>query len=154
MALTVTVKLLVALKCCELTALVFVSVTTVVNTLVLGTWPVTGVHVITPLASIAALVGLASKTYASGLTGTSKSVAVFVTTRLAKPAVVRLPWAGNTGAVFTSFTVTVKLLVALRPPLSLTTVVIVFIPGPCASFGVHVMTPLALIVAFVGEFKS
>src|SRR5258708_23813041 len=42
--------------------------------------------------------------------------------------------------IFTSLTTTVKLLVALKAgvPLSVTTVVITLVPGPCASVGVQV----------------
>ena len=58
----------------------------------------------------------------------------------------------STGGLFTSRTITVKLLVALKggDPLSVTTVVIVFVPGPCASLGVQLMTPLASMVAPAG----
>src|SRR4029077_10924231 len=50
----------------------------------------------------------------------------------------------RTGALFTSFTTTVKLLVALRAglPLSVTLTVIVFVLGPCASVGVQLSTPV------------
>ena len=65
---------------------------------------------------------------------------------------VRLPWLGSTGALFTSLAVTVKVLVALSggTPLSVATVVKVFVLGPCASVGVQVITPLVEITALVG----
>src|SRR3989442_15465785 len=63
-----------------------------------------------------------------------------------------LIWGGRMGAVLTSLTVTVKVLVALRggEPLSTTRVVKVLMLGPCASVGVQVMTPLAEITALAG----
>src|SRR5206468_3918974 len=59
----------------------------------------------------------------------------------------------STGALFTSFTTTVKLRISLRlgVPLSVTCTLIVFVLGPCVSFGVQLNTPLlALIVAPAG----
>jgi len=55
----------------------------------------------------------------------SASVAVFVTSRVVSSTIVRLVCPGRTGALFTSVTVTEKLLVALKggTPLSVTTVV-------------------------------
>src|SRR2546429_9594626 len=49
----------------------------------------------------------------------------------------------STGALFTSVTITWKLLVALKlgEPLSNTRTVTTFVLGPCASLGVHVITP-------------
>ena len=60
-----------------------------------------------------------------------------------------MPCAGSDGALFTSVTTTLKLLVALNGgvPLSTTRVVIVFVLGPCASVGVQVITPELEIVA-------
>src|ERR1051326_522224 len=57
---------------------------------------------------------------------------------------VRSAMAGREGALFTSLTVTVKVLVALREgvPLSVTTTVIVFTDGPWASVGVQVIAPV------------
>ena len=58
--------------------------------------------------------------------------------------IVRFVCTGNTGALFTSSTVTLKLLVALKAgtPLSVTTVVNVATLGPWASVGVQVMLRL------------
>ena len=58
--------------------------------------------------------------------------------------------AASTGALFTSFTTTVKLFVSLKlgTPLSVTRTVIVLVPGPCVSLGVQLNTPLlALMLA-------
>src|SRR3954449_5261634 len=104
MALATTVKEFVSLRCWALTAAGLKSVTTVVNRLVLGTPPGTGVHVITPLVSITALVGATSKEYANTLAGRSESVAVFVTVRFARPAMVWLVCTGSTGGRLTSWT--------------------------------------------------
>src|SRR6202142_2427470 len=135
MAFTVTGKLFVALKSCAFTAYTFVSVTTVVKVYTPGTCPTVGVHRISPLVSIVEPVGLVS-TYPSGLTGISLSLALFVTTIGVVPLIVRLLCAGKVGATFTSFTVTVKLFVALKLP-SLTTVANTFVLGPCHPAGVH-----------------
>src|SRR6266851_3558552 len=80
------------------------------------------------------------------------SLAVLVTVSVVSSLIVRLAWPGNTGALFTSLTVTVKELVALKAgvPLSVTMVVNVFVLGPCASPGVQLITPLALMLAPVG----
>src|SRR6267143_7170053 len=104
----------------------------------------TGVQVMMPLASMIALVGPVS-TYVRVLAGRSGSLAVLVTTRLASPTMVRLVCVGKTGGLFTSLTTTLKLLVALNWP-SVTTVVIVLVPGPCDSSGVQLMTPLVMVI--------
>src|SRR5207248_8782411 len=59
----------------------------------------------------------------------------------------------NTGATFTSRTVTVKLVVALNAgtPLSVTTTVIVFVLGPCASLGVQLIAPLLPLIVMRSE---
>jgi len=82
----------------------------------------------------------------------SESLPVFVTTNVASAVIVRLIWTGSDGAVFTSVTTTLKLLVALNGgvPLSTTRVVIVLVFGPCASVGVQVITPELEIVAPAG----
>ena len=86
------------------------------------------------------------------LAGTSESVAALVTASVVSSLIVWLAgvWV-NDGALFTSLTTTVKVLVALRfgEPLSVTTVVKVLVLGPWASVGVQVMTPLAEMVAWV-----
>src|SRR5258706_12284336 len=84
------------------------------------------------------------------------SVAVLVTVIELRGRIVRLIWAGRVGALFTSLTTTVKELVAKNclvlkaaALLSITTVVKVLVPGPCASVGVQAMTPAPEMLAFV-----
>ena len=82
----------------------------------------------------------------------SESVAALVTVRVVSSLIVWLAgvWV-NDGALFTSLTMTVKVLVALRfgEPLSVTMMVKVLVLGPCASVGVQVMTPVAEMLALV-----
>src|SRR5215831_4507972 len=82
----------------------------------------------------------------------SESLPVLVTTNVASAVIDRSPWAGSDGALFTSVTTTVKLLVALSGgvPLSVTRVVMTFVPGPCASVGVQLITPELEIAAPAG----
>src|ERR1051326_3510389 len=82
----------------------------------------------------------------------SESVAVLMTVKSVWAAMVRLVCAGRTGALFTSLTVTVNVLVSLSggEPLSTTRTVNVFVLGPCASVGVHVITPEGEMAAPVG----
>src|SRR5438132_585422 len=93
-----------------------------------------------------------TKLKVSGFAGRSEPAAVLVTVSAFCSANVRVICAGNTGALFASLTVTIRLLVALNggTPLSVTTVIIMFVHGPSASFGVRVMKPLASIFAHVG----
>src|SRR5664280_1413487 len=80
-----------------------------------------------PLAIIALVSMLIVIVQVSRFGGMSESVAVLVTTSVVSSLMVRFVWAGNTGAVFTSFTVTLKLLVADNDgmPLSETMVVMI-----------------------------
>src|SRR5205814_5308147 len=73
----------------------------------------------------------------------SASLAVLVTTSVLSSSIVWFAGTVSTGALFTSRTTTMKLLVALRggAPLSVTFTVIRFVLGPCASVGVQVSTP-------------
>src|SRR5205807_611021 len=82
--------------------------------------------------------------YVSVLAGTSASVALAVTASALNSSIVWLAGTLNTGATFTSRTVTVKLLVALNAgtPLSVTTTVIVFVHRHCASLDVQQIVPL------------
>src|SRR6185295_5285893 len=89
------------------------SVTTVSMRFVLPACEWSGVQVITPALSMVALVGAARKEYVSVFAGRSSSVAVFVTTRAARGAMSRLVWPGRIGGVLTSWTITMKELVAL-----------------------------------------
>src|SRR6266536_545222 len=86
----------------------------------------------------------------------SGSLPALVTTNVASAAIVRSPCAGSDGALFTSVTTAVKLFVSLNGgvPLSVTRVVIVFVLGPCASVGVHVITPEPEIVAPEGAANN
>src|SRR5205814_6002824 len=80
----------------------------------------------------------------SVLAGRSASLAVLVTTRALSSLIVWSAGTVNTGALFTSRTTTVKLLVALRggAPLSVRRTVIKLVLGPCASVGVQLSTPV------------
>jgi len=86
----------------------------------------------------------------------SESLPVLVTTNVASEVIVRLTCVGSDGALFTSVTTTLKLLVALNGgvPLSTTRVVMVFVPGPCASVGVQEITPELEIVAPEGAASN
>src|SRR5260370_29136420 len=87
----------------------------------------------------------------------SGSVAVAVTLRGVSSFIVLLVGGVNVGALFTSLTMMVKLLVSLSGgmPLSVTRTVMTFVLGPCASVGVQVKTPVAgLSVALPGAYTS
>src|SRR5439155_25534537 len=83
------------------------------------------------------------------LAGRSASLALFVTVSVLSSDTVRSVSTISTGALFTSLTITVKLLVALNAgtPLSITRVVIVLVLGPCVSLGVQRITPLVSMIA-------
>src|SRR5881394_1487746 len=90
----------------------------------------------------------------SVLAGRSASVAALVSTKVLSSSILWLVGTFNTGALLTSPTMTVKLLVALRAgtPLSVTFTVIRLVLGPCASVGVQVNTPvLVSMVIPAGE---
>src|SRR5881296_104977 len=78
------------------------------------------------------------------LAGRSVSVAQLVRTNALSSLMVWLAGTVSTGARFTSFTITVKLLLSLNGgvPLSVTLIVIGFVLGPCASVGVQANTPV------------
>jgi hypothetical protein len=86
------------------------------------------------------------------LGGESVSIAVFVTIKVVNSATVRLLCDGSTGAVLAGVTTTTKLFVALNDgePLSLTTVIIVFVLGAWPADGVHVIMPFELMPAPTG----
>src|SRR5204863_321004 len=92
------------------------------------------------LASRRTPVGAATRPKLSVLAGRSASLAVLVTTRVLSSLIVWSAGTASTGALFTSRTTTVKLLVALRggAPLSVTRTVIKLVLGPGASVGVQV----------------
>jgi hypothetical protein len=144
---TVTVKLLVSLRLGEP-----LSVTRTVTGLLLGPCDSVGVQLNTPLPLLIVIPdgAPASRLYVKVLAGTSPSLAVAVNVKVLPSLIVWLAMAAKTGALFASFTVTVKLLVSLRlgEPLSVTRTVIVFVLGPCDSLGVQLNTPLlALMLA-------
>src|SRR6266568_3768813 len=144
-SLTKTVKLLVWLRAGSPS-----SVTLIVIVFVLGPWASVGVQVSTPVVeSTSTPAGPLTKAKVSVLAGTSVSVAVFVITSVLSSLMVWSAGTVRTGALFTSLTTTVKLLVALRAglPLSVTLTVIVFVLGPCASVGVQLSTPLVGLTA-------
>src|SRR6266496_4190468 len=152
-SLTVTVKELVALRAGVPSSMTFVMNTTPE----LGPWASVGVQVMIPLALMVALVGPARSWYVRLFAGRSMSVAVLVTMSVANSLTVWLTMPGRVGALLTSLTVTVNVLVALRAgvPLSVTLVVNTTPElGPWASVGVQVMIPLALMVALVGPARS
>ena len=140
-SLTTTTKLFVALSCFAFTAAAFVSVTTVVNVFVPGPCASVGVQVITPLVSIAAPAGGSISTDSSARWPAGRCpLAVLVTVSSVSSVIVRLVCAGSTGAAVhlvappprscwsrstAAFTATAFV--------SVTTVVIVLVLGPCAS---------------------
>src|SRR5215468_2833109 len=146
-SVTTTLKLFVALN-----VGVPLSVTRVVIVFVLGPCASVGVQVITPELEIVAPAGAVNKVYVRVFRGKSLSMAVFVTIKVVNSATVASAWAGRTGGVFAGLTMTRKLFVALSggEPLSVTTVVIVFVVGAWASVGVQLMTPAGEMVAPAG----
>ena len=139
--------------CVELIDGVPLSVTITVNAFVEPDGPETG-QLKTPLfESIVAPAGApAPRLKSSVFVGKSESVAVAVKLTVCPMKFVRFAIGASTGALFTSLTVTVKELVALKAgvPLSVTMVVNVFVLGPCASLGIQLITPLALMLAPAG----
>src|SRR5437867_422611 len=137
---TTTVKLLVALR-----GGAPLSVTRTVIKLVLGPCASVGVQGSTQdLASRRTPYGAETRPKLSVLAGRSASLAVLVTTRALSSLFPTRRSSDLTGALFTSRTTTVKLLVALRggAPLSVTRTVIKLVLGPCASVGVQLSTPV------------
>src|SRR5262245_56915439 len=85
-----------------------------------------------------------SRLNVSVLTGVSGSVALSANVSGLPSLMVWLGIAASTGALFASLTVTVKLFTSLKlgTPSSVTRTVIVLVPGPFASLGVQLNTPL------------
>src|SRR5262245_47103853 len=147
---TVTLNVLVSLKLGDP-----LSVTRTVTGLVLGPWASVGVQLTTPLPALIVIPAGApgSKLYVSVLAGTSVSLPLAVTVKRLPSLTVRSAITASTGALFTSFTVTLnaRLALTLRAPLPITRTVTGLVPGPCASVGVQLNTPLlALIVMPAG----
>src|SRR5712675_2270373 len=113
-----------------------------------------GVQVNTPVAELmtAPAGALGSRLNARVLGGISESLAEIVTDISTPGNAVWSLTTDSTGALLASLTVTAKLLVALigGTPSSVTTVVIVYRPGPCASLGVQRITPLVSMPAPAG----
>src|SRR5437762_2908643 len=148
----VTEKLLVSLK-----GGWPLSVTRTVTTFVLVCCETGGVQVITPVVeSISIPAGADTRLNVSSFAGMSASTAVLVTFNAATSLIVCYAGIVSTGAVFTSFTTTVKLLVALRlgVPSSKTRTVTRLVLGPCASLGVQAIAPFAATVNPAGPDTS
>src|SRR5437762_3561376 len=125
---TMTVKLLVALR-----AGTPLSVTFTVIRLVLGPWDSVGVQLSTPLLELRVIPGGGeSRLKACVFVRLSTPVPSLVSTKVLSSSIVWLGGTFNTGALLTSLTMTVKLLVALRAgtPLSVTFTVIRLVLGP------------------------
>src|SRR5881394_3617854 len=92
----------------------------------------------------------------SVLAGRSASVAALVSTKVLSSSILWLVGTFNTGALLTSPTMTVKLLVALRAgtPLSVTFTVIRLVLGPWDSVGVQLSTPLLELRVIPGGGES
>src|SRR5258708_6882492 len=122
------------------------SVTRIVTVLVAGENPLGGIQAKTPLVAlmVAPAGAPGSRVNVNELAGMSASVAMAVkVSRLPSFTVLSLMGA-KTGALFTSLTMMVKLLVSLsgRLPSSVTRTVMTLVLGPCASVGVQVRTPV------------
>src|SRR5215475_6396177 len=131
------------------------SVTTTVIVFVLGPWASLGVQVINPLAGLIVIpVGGDRRLNIRMFAGMSGSVAEADTDKVVSSSMVRFAGTVRLGALFTSFTVTVKLLVELSggDPSSVTTTVIVLTLGPCDSPGVQVIAPVSatIVIPFGG----
>src|SRR6266480_852177 len=148
---TTTVKLLVALRLG-----VPSSKTRTVTTLVLGPCASLGIQAIAPFAATVRPAGPDTSAKVSVLAGRSASVAVALTFNVVSSLIVWLAGIVSAGAVFTSFTTTVKLLVALRlgVPSSKTRTVTTLVLGPCASLGVQAIAPFAATVNPTGPDTS
>src|SRR5438128_2617015 len=123
--------------CVELIDGIPLSVTIKMNAIVwvLGACASLGVQAMAPLVEAVSALGPDTNAKVRVLAGTSPSVAVALTLSKVCSAMVCVPGAVNVGWVFTSVTMTWKLLVALMlgVPLSKTRTVTVLVLGPCAS---------------------
>src|SRR6185503_8084012 len=133
--------------------------TTKLNTFVPGRGVAGGVHENSPLAAFNEAPGgkPGPKLKLRALAGRSPSVALTVKLTGTPDSTVRLAGTVRAGGWFTSITRTVKRFVALKggEPLSRTTIVMVFVPGPWASVGCQVKMPLlGPIVAPTGGVSS
>src|SRR5204863_360169 len=125
---------------------------------VLGPCASVGVQLIAPVAGLMVMpVGALTKAKVKLLAGMSASIALAFTFSVVCSAIVWSAGTVNTGARFTSLTVTVNVLVTLRAgtPLSVTLTLTAFVLGPCASVGVQLIAPLpGLMVMPVGALTK
>src|SRR5439155_19170360 len=114
-----------------------------VRVFVVGACASVGVQAMAPPGETVRPVGPDTSAKLSVLAGRSESVAEAFTLSAVCSAMVCVPGTRRIGAVFTSLTITWKLLVALMlgVPSSKTRTVTVLVLGPCASVGVQAMAP-------------
>src|SRR2546427_5555128 len=119
------------------------SKTRTVTVLVLGPCASVGVQAMAPDEETVRPVGPDTNAKLSVLAGRSESVAEAVMLSAVCSTMVCVPGTVRIGAVFTSLTITWKLLVTLMlgVPSSKTRTVTVFVLGPCASVGVQAIAP-------------
>ena len=125
------------------------SVTTTVIVLVLGPWASVGVQVIRPLAGLMVMpIGGERRLKVRMLGGRSGSVAEADTDKVVNSSIVWFTGTVRLGGLFTSFTVTMKVFVALSggEPLSVTVTAIVLTLGPCPSVGVQLIAPVSALI--------
>src|SRR5580765_3488739 len=93
-----------------------------------------------------------SRLNVSVLPGMSGSLATLVIVKVCCSIIVRFEIVVITGGKLLSSTVTEKVLASLNggEPLSVTRTVMLLTPGPCASVGVHVNTPLVGLMLALG----
>src|SRR5437867_2967477 len=126
-SVTTTVKLLLSLSAGTPLSLTF----TVIR-FVLGPWPSVGVHVSTPVVGLTLTPeGPDTRLNVSVLSGTSVSVAVFVTTSVLNSVMFWSAGTVSTGALFASVTTTVKLLLSLNAGTRLSLTFTVIGIAPC-----------------------
>src|SRR2546428_835534 len=152
-AWTVTLKLFVAPKFG-----VPLSVTLTLTTFVLGPCPSVGVQLIAPVAGLMVMpVGALTSAKVKLIAGKSRAGEQASTLSAVCSLIVWSAGTVNTGARFTSLTITWNVLVTLKAgtPLSVTLTLTAFVLGPCASVGVQLIAPLAgLMVMPAGELTS
>src|SRR5204862_446650 len=113
---------------------------------VLGPCASVGVQLIAPVAGLMVMpAGELPRAKGKVLAGRSASFALAFTFSVVCSAIVWSAGTVNTGARFTSLTITLNVLVTLRAgTLSLPAALpILFVLGPCASVGVQLIAPLA-----------
>src|SRR5258706_2274353 len=139
-SITVTVKVCVALREGEPLSVTMTPIRLVVPPCVSD-----GVQPNTPLVELTEAPAGApeSRLNVSDCAGISGSLAVLVKVSSTPSVTVLLLMGERMGALFTSFTTIEIVSKALRAgePLSVTRIVTLFVPGPCASVGLHVNRP-------------